>query len=48
MTNEPDPKKSAKICFDGIGLDPELYRIGHTKASNLISPGLDFASLPTN
>lgn len=33
MTNEADPKKSAKICFDTIGLDEELYRIGHTKAS---------------
>lgn len=34
MTNEKDPKISAKICFDSIGLDPELYRIGHTKASS--------------
>lgn len=33
MTNEKDPKNAAKICFDSIGLDPELYRIGHTKAS---------------
>lgn len=32
MSNEKDPKVSAKICFDSIGLDPELYRIGHTKA----------------
>ena len=32
MTNEKDPKISAKICFDTIELDPELYRIGHTKA----------------
>lgn len=49
MTNEKDPKVSAKICFDAIGLDPELYRIGHTKASwNTLSwiltcfPRLDF------
>lgn len=35
MTNEKDPKISAKICFDSIGLDPELYRIGHTKASKI-------------
>lgn len=32
MANEEDPKKAAKGCFDSIGLDPELYRIGHTKA----------------
>jgi hypothetical protein len=32
MANEEDPKKAAKACFDSIGLDPELYRIGHTKA----------------
>lgn len=34
MTNEKDPKLSAKVCFDSIGLDPDLYRIGHTKASS--------------
>lgn len=39
MTNEKDPKNSAKICFDSIGLDPELYRIGHTKASQTPSFG---------
>lgn len=33
MTQEKDPKVAAKVCFDSIGLDPELYRIGHTKAS---------------
>lgn len=33
MFNEADPKKAAKMCFDKISLDPELYRIGHTKAS---------------
>jgi hypothetical protein len=32
MFHEKDPKKAAKSCFDKIGLDPELYRIGHTKA----------------
>lgn len=37
MSQEKDPKVSAKICFDSIGLDPELYRIGHTKASKLPS-----------
>jgi hypothetical protein len=33
MFHEKDPKKAAQSCFDKIGLDPELYRIGHTKAS---------------
>lgn len=35
MTEETDPKKSAAKCFESIELDPESYRIGHTKASNL-------------
>ena len=33
MASESDPKKAAQKCFDEIGLDPENYRIGHTKAS---------------
>jgi hypothetical protein len=33
MCAEKEPKNAAKVCFDSIGLDPELYRIGHTKAS---------------
>lgn len=33
MANEPDPKKAAQKCFDEVGLDPDMYRIGHTKAS---------------
>lgn len=33
MQAESDPKKSAAACFDSIGLDPDSYRIGHTKAS---------------
>lgn len=35
MTQEPDPKKSAQKCFDSCGLDPDSYRIGHTKASTI-------------
>ncbi|XP_043589326.1 myosin heavy chain, muscle isoform X25 [Bombus pyrosoma] len=31
MASESDPKKAAQKCFDEIGLDPENYRIGHTK-----------------
>lgn len=38
MTHEKDPKKSAKLCFDKIGLDPENYRIGHTKARKYTAP----------
>lgn len=32
MTAEKDPKKAAAKCFESIALDPESYRIGHTKA----------------
>lgn len=38
MFHEKDPKKAAAGCFNKIGLDPELYRIGHTKASENITP----------
>lgn len=31
MTAEKDPKKAAAKCFEGIELDSESYRIGHTK-----------------
>lgn len=33
MAAEPDPKTSAAKCLAEIQLDPESYRIGHTKAS---------------
>lgn len=33
MQAEPDPKTSAAKCLQEIQLDPESYRIGHTKAS---------------
>ena len=33
MAAESDPKKSAQLCFDACELDPDMYRIGHTKAS---------------
>lgn len=33
MAAEPDPKTSAAKCLQEIQLDPESYRIGHTKAS---------------
>ncbi|KAL0119529.1 hypothetical protein PUN28_007766 [Cardiocondyla obscurior] len=31
MAAESDPKVSAAKCFEEIGLDPDSYRIGHTK-----------------
>ena len=39
MTAEKDPKIAAAKCFDSIGLDPDSYRIGHTKASFNNIPG---------
>lgn len=32
MTAEKDQKKAAFKCFESVGLDPDAYRIGHTKA----------------
>lgn len=32
MMAEKEGKNAAQKCFDAIGLDPESYRIGHTKA----------------
>ncbi|XP_076671837.1 myosin heavy chain isoform X33 [Andrena cerasifolii] len=31
MAAEAEPKKAAARCFEEIGLDPDSYRIGHTK-----------------
>lgn len=33
MASTADPKVSAAKCFEEIALDPDSYRIGHTKAS---------------
>lgn len=33
MAAESDPKVAAAKCFESIALDPDMYRIGHTKAS---------------
>lgn len=33
MTQEKDPKVAAAKCLESVQLDPESYRIGHTKAS---------------
>lgn len=32
MDKEADPKTAASKCLEEVGLDPESYRIGHTKA----------------
>jgi hypothetical protein len=32
MQNEKDIKKAAGICLESVALDPEMYRLGHTKA----------------
>lgn len=32
MTAEKDPKEAARKCLESVNLDPESYRIGHTKA----------------
>lgn len=33
MAAESDPKTAAAKCLQEVELDPESYRIGHTKAS---------------
>lgn len=33
MAAEKDIKKAAGVCLDHVSLDPEMYRLGHTKAS---------------
>jgi hypothetical protein len=32
MDKESDPKVAASKCLEEVALDPESYRIGHTKA----------------
>lgn len=32
MAAESDPKIAAAKCFEACELDPDMYRIGHTKA----------------
>ncbi|ODM89219.1 Myosin-13 [Orchesella cincta] len=34
MLNATDDKTMAKACMDAIEMDPERYRLGHTKACN--------------
>uniref|UniRef100_A0A336MJ45 CSON000536 protein n=1 Tax=Culicoides sonorensis TaxID=179676 RepID=A0A336MJ45_CULSO len=37
MIEAKDPKSAAGACMDAVALDPELYRLGHTKACVLRS-----------
>lgn len=38
MYAEKDPKEAARKCLESVELDPESYRIGHTKARNIVPP----------
>lgn len=35
MAKEKEPKTAAEKCLAEIGLDPDSYRCGHTKARGL-------------
>lgn len=32
MQAEKEPKRVAGVCLESVQLDPEMYRLGHTKA----------------
>lgn len=34
----PDERKASQVCLETVKLDPDLYRIGHTKARNRLNP----------
>lgn len=36
MDEEPNPKIATQKCLESTTLDPDFFRIGHTKASNEI------------
>lgn len=35
MAKEKDPKEAARKCLEEIALDPDGYRVGHTKARGI-------------
>lgn len=37
MTAEGDPKVAASKCLEAVGLDPDSYRCGFTKARSSVS-----------
>ena len=41
MKAETNEQKSCKVCLEVINLDPELYRIGHTKARSYLTKHFD-------
>ena len=50
LDSEPDPKTGCGKCIESVGLDEDLYRIGHTKARiaqclflNIISVDFDLS-----
>lgn len=43
MQQEKDIKKAAAGCLEKTGLDPEMYRLGHTKARNKLHSFMNFA-----
>lgn len=38
MASESNPKEAARKCLEEVELDPESYRIGHTKARDKQTP----------
>lgn len=40
MTAEPDPKKAGAKCLESIQLDPDFYRIGHTRVNAKYEPSI--------
>lgn len=45
MAKEKDPKKAAGKCLESVGLDPDMYRIGHTKAGLLFNITFPYLNL---
>ena len=36
MAKEKDAKEAARKCLEEVGLDPDSYRVGHTKARTCV------------
>lgn len=48
MYAEKEPKDAAAKCFESIGLDPDSYRIGHTKARKIFKSFFQTQPQPPN
>lgn len=46
MQAEKDPKNAAAKCLESVNLDPDLYRIGHTKARDFSYEASLFQHVP--